>query len=110
MFRPRLALLVGTVLLCLATVIGCCAPAFLAPRPPWRDPVAEQVEWNQILLRLLATSGGLLLVSYPLLAYGSVGWRMDRCARVEAEGQCRAGSGRGRSRPGRCLRHRGRLQ
>lgn len=82
--RPRLALLLGTLMLVSAAVVGCCLPTFLAPQPPWVDPAAEQAQWNRILLRLFAVAGSFLLVAFPLLAYGVVGWRMERRARVVA--------------------------
>ncbi|MEU2615048.1 hypothetical protein ABZ570_26215 [Micromonospora sp. NPDC007271] len=87
MSRPRLALIVGTLMLVSAAVVGCCAPAFLAPQPPWDDPAADQAKWDRTLLWLLTAGGSLLLLAFPLLAYGFVGWRMERRARVAARGQ-----------------------
>ncbi|MER7457225.1 hypothetical protein [Micromonospora sp. NPDC126480] len=86
MSRPRRALIAGTLMLVSAAVVGCCAPAFLEPQPPWVDPVADRAEWDRILPWLLAAGGGFLLIAFPLLAYGLVGWRMEQRARVAARG------------------------
>jgi hypothetical protein len=81
--RPRLAFMFGTLLLVSAAAASCCAPVFLEPQPPWSDPVAQQAQWNTIMHWLLAAACGFLLVAFPLLAYGFVGWRMERRVRDE---------------------------
>ena len=80
-FRTRLALIAGSFTLISAAVVGCCAPTFLEPQPPWGDPVAQQAAWDRVLRWLVVVAGGLLLGALPLLAYGFVGWRMERRAR-----------------------------
>jgi hypothetical protein len=95
MSRTRVALIAGSFMLVSAAVVGCCAPAFLEPQPPWHDPVAQQEAWDRILRWLVVVAGGLLFGAFPLLAYGFVRWRIERRASLS-----RAAVGRARSVPG----------
>jgi hypothetical protein len=78
MLRTRLALASGGALLALSCLVGCCLPAVLEPQPPWRDPAAQQAEWNHLLAWLLGVAAALLVGAWLLLAHGWVSWRIQR--------------------------------
>lgn len=80
MSRPRIALLGGSLLLVLACVLGCCAPAALEPQPGGADidyPAARDA-WGQTFERLAWAGIAVGFAALLLLAFGFVDWRAQR--------------------------------